>query len=93
MYVLVDHHIADPATFWNSVDPTMLPAHLRLHHTFPTRDGTRAVCLWEAKSVAAVRDFLEPLVGRVSHNEYLEVENRDGVVLPSEVAPAMPSPT
>ena len=32
---------ADPATFWNSVDPTMLPAHLRLHHTFPTRDGTR----------------------------------------------------
>ena len=85
MYVLVQHTIAEPSAFWNAIDPTRLPPSLTLHHTFPTPDGSHAVCLWEGASTSAVRDFLEPVVGRYSRNEYFTVENRDGVSLPSGV--------
>jgi hypothetical protein len=88
MYVVVQHTITDPATFWNSADPNAVPPHVRLHHTFPTPDGTHAVCLWEAESVDAVRQVLEPLVGAVSRNEYFAVENREGLARPSGVAQA-----
>ena len=85
MYVLVQHTISQPATFWNSADPNNMPADLKLHHTFPTPDGTRAVCIWEAESVEALRNFLEPLLGSVSRNEYFAVENREGFARPSQV--------
>lgn len=85
MYVIVQHAISEPVAFWKATDPTMLPPALKLHHTFPVRDGKRAVCLWEAASVDAVRDFLEPLVGRFSRNEYFEVPNREGVAMPADV--------
>jgi hypothetical protein len=85
MYVVVQHTVSDPSVFWNSTDPNNLPPELKLHHVFPTADGTRAVCIWEAKSPDAVREFLEPLLGRVSRNEYFAVENREGVGRPSQV--------
>lgn len=85
MYVLVQHTISDPAAFWNAADPRTLSPEVKLHHTFPTPDGTRAVCIWEAQSVDAVRNLLEPLVGRVSRNEYFPVENREGFAKPSRV--------
>ena len=85
MYVLVQHTISDPAAFWNAADPRTLSPEVKLHHTFPTPDGTRAVCIWEAQSVDAVRNLLEPLVGRVSRNEDFPVENRDGFAKPSRV--------
>ena len=85
MYVMVQHTVSEPAVFWNSADPSTMPSHVKLHHTFPTPDGTRAVCIWEAESVEAVRDFLEPLLGRVSRNEYFAVENREGFARPSRV--------
>lgn len=92
MYVLVQHTIAEPGAFWSAADPAALPPPLRLHHTFPTPDGTHAACLWEADSAGALRAFLEPLVGRYSRNEYFEVENREGVALPSGVQRAARAP-
>ena len=86
MYVMVQHTISDPATFWNSADPTSdLPPNLKLHPTFPPADGTRAVCIWEADSVEAVRNFLEPLFGKASWNDYYTVENKEGFARPSRV--------
>lgn len=85
MYILVQHTIAEPVAFWSSTDPTLLPPHLKLLQTFPTRDGTHAACIWEAASIDALRGLLEPLTAAVSLNEYYEVENRDGVALPSGV--------
>lgn len=85
MYILVQHTIAEPVAFWSSTDPAMLPPHLKLLQTFPTRDGTHAACIWEAASIDALRGLLEPLTAAVSLNEYYEVENRDGVALPSGV--------
>jgi hypothetical protein len=85
MYVLVQHTISDPSTFWNAADPTSLSPKAKLHHTFPTPDGTRATCVWEADSVEALRNLLEPVVGKVSRNEYFAVENREGFAFPSRV--------
>jgi hypothetical protein len=85
MYVLVQHTISDPALFWNTADPSNLPPNIKLHHTFPTPDGTRAACIWEADSIDAVRTFLEPLLGKLSRNEYVAVENKEGIVRPSKV--------
>jgi hypothetical protein len=89
MYILVQHTITNPATFWNKADPRTLSPDVKLHHTFPTPDGTRAACVWEAESVDAVRNLLEPLLGQVSRNEYFAVENREGFALPSR----LPQPT
>jgi hypothetical protein len=85
---VVQHNISEPATFWNAADPTTISPELKLHHTFPTPDGTRAVCIWEAASVDALRNSLEPLIGSTSRNEYFAVENREGFARPSSVAPA-----
>jgi hypothetical protein len=88
MFIMVQHTISEPGVFWNAADSTAFPPHVKLHHTFPTPDGTRAVCIWEADSVDAVRDILEPAVGSVSRNEYFPVENREGLARPSRVPQA-----
>jgi len=85
MYIMVQHTISEPAAFWNAADPNNISPKLKLHHTFPTPDGTRAVCIWEAPSVDELRNTLEPLIGRISRNEYLPVENREGFARPSRV--------
>jgi len=88
MFIMVQHTISEPAAFWNAADRTTFPSEVKLHHTFPTPDGTRAVCIWEAASVDAVRNTLEPLIGNISRNEYSQVENRDGLARPSRVPQA-----
>ena len=85
MYILVQHTIPDPPAFWNAADPTALSPKAKLHHTFPTPDGSRAVCIWEAETVEMLRNLLEPVVGKVSRNEYFTVENREGFAFPSRV--------
>jgi len=88
MYIMVQHTISEPAAFLNAADPSAISPNLKLHHTFPTPDGTRAVCIWEASSVDELRNALEPMLGRSSRNEYLPVENRDGFARPSRVPQA-----
>jgi hypothetical protein len=88
MFVLVEHYVYDVQTFWSAVRHA-LPIRsevLRLHHCFPTPDGSHAVCVWEAESVRDVRAFLETYVGHASRNLYFPVENASGAALPSEVA-------
>ena len=88
MYIVVQHTISEPAVFWNAADPTTISPDTTLHHTFPAPDGSRAVCIWEAVSVDALRSSLEPLFGGSSRNEYFAVENKEGFARPSGVAQA-----
>ena len=85
MFIVVQHTISDPSVFWNSADPNALPKDVKLHHTFPTADGTRAVCVWEADSIEAVRNVLEPMSAGAARNEYFQVENREGLARPSQI--------
>jgi hypothetical protein len=86
MYVLIEHEIHNPQGFWTTAlegYPHAIPTGLLLYHTFPSPDGRRAVCIWEADSVATVRDYVEPQFGQASRSRYYEVENRDGVKVPA----------
>jgi hypothetical protein len=87
MYVLVHHAVNEPVRFWANAQKGLadMPSHLTLHHTLSAKDGTRATCLWEAESVSAVRDFLEPLLGPTAANEYREAENREGIAVPASM--------
>ncbi|HEY9514918.1 MAG TPA: hypothetical protein VIQ74_04485 [Gemmatimonadaceae bacterium] len=84
MYVLIQHSISDPDGFWSSAESSMskMPPTIKLHHTFPTPDGKRAICVWEGRTINDVRDYVESAVGRFSRNEYVEVVNKEGVVNP-----------
>jgi hypothetical protein len=88
MYVLVEHHINDPSAFWPTdieAFKASLPPNLTLHHAFAARDASHGACLWEAESVDAVRDFLDPAMGDSSRNVYFEVVNREGIATPTAV--------
>jgi hypothetical protein len=87
MFVAVEHEISDPAAFWAKAQEIVpkLPSQVKLHHCFPTKNGSRGICLWEGESVSTVRNYLEAQVGQFSDNEYFEVENRDGISLPSAI--------
>jgi hypothetical protein len=88
MYVIVEHEVNDPARFWKQAEQGVnaLPSDLKLHHCFPTADGRRAVCLWEADSVRAVEEYFdESGLNQVSDNRFFGVENKEGVALPSSM--------
>jgi hypothetical protein len=89
MYVLVQHYVSNPRTFWSDVRSALptLPQYIALRHCFPTPDGTHAVCVWEAESVEDVRGFLEAYVGHVSRNLYFAVENETGIAIPTRLDP------
>ena len=71
MYILVQHTVSDPIAVWpraQQLVPT-IPASLKLHHSFPSPDGRKAVCIWEAASIESLKTFLEPMMGPESHNQ------------------------
>ena len=85
MFVLVEHYVNDPTTFWSAVRHALPnpPPYLRVHHCIPTPDGTHAVCVWEAEGIRDVRAFLETYVGHASRNLYFPVEVAGGIGYPS----------
>lgn len=90
MFVAVQHNISHPEAFWERAKEIVpnLPAHLKLHQCFPNKTGSRGVCIWEGESVKAVQTYLDGQVGHVSSNDYYEVENLDGVSLPTGITPS-----
>jgi len=90
MYILVQHTISDPATAWSRAQAALpsMPAHLKLHHSLPTADGSNAVCVWEADSITTLKTYLDPMLGPAAANTYFEVFNKEGVALPKSLQPA-----
>ena len=86
MYLVAKHAISDPERFWGAVRAAGTPpaAGPKLHGTYPNRDGTEAVCLWEAESIDAVKAAVEAVVGDSSRNEFFEVDPARAVGLPSQ---------
>jgi hypothetical protein len=84
MYVVVNHQINDAPKFWATAQSATaaLPAGLKVIHTFPSPDGRKAVCVWEAGSVEAVRSFLDPATAGVARNDYFESPNKEGMAMP-----------
>ena len=87
MFVVVEHDVSNPPEFWESVRASMakVPSSLTLHQVYPSEDGKKAVCLWEADKLEDVRDFIEKTVGEVSDNIYFSIEQRNAIGLPRSV--------
>ena len=77
MFVTVIHRIHDPAGFQAAEAKALeggMPAGVALPIHAATRDHRVGICLWEGKSVAAVREVVEGAVGPYSKNEYFEMD-------------------
>jgi hypothetical protein len=88
MYVIAQHEVKDPQNFWDRAgkEAIALPSHLKLRHCFPTTDGSRAVCLWEADSVRSIEEFFaDNGLNENSSNTFFAVENKEGIALPSSI--------
>ncbi|MBV8344439.1 MAG: hypothetical protein JO190_05520 [Candidatus Eremiobacteraeota bacterium] len=83
MFVSVIHRISDPERFSEMANSATIPQDLRLPQVISAADRSTTVCLWEAPSVARVRDFLEPLTAGICVNEYAEVDPSLSMGLPA----------
>jgi hypothetical protein len=85
MYILVQHTMTEPADAWSRAKAALgsLPNQFKLHHTIPTPEGRKAICVWEAGSIAELQSFLDPALGPGARNEYSEVVNKEGIALPT----------
>ena len=83
MFIVAEHIITDPKAFWEVVPKLdQRPEGVNCLQSFPSIGSNRAVCLWEAGSITAVKDLLEPATAKFGRNEYFEVPNKEGIVLP-----------
>jgi hypothetical protein len=82
MYIVANHTISHPEKFWHLAQTAQIPGHLKLHCVFPSGDGARGTCLWQADSVDAVKEFLDPLTSGLAKNDYMTVQAKNAVGLP-----------
>lgn len=84
MYIIVYHKITQPNIFWEIAREALplLPNNIRIHLIFPSDDMKQATCLWEAKSVKDIRNYLDKLVGHVSFNEFQTVNTQFAMGIP-----------
>jgi hypothetical protein len=85
MNVVVQHRITDPEKFF-SMDAEEVsgggPPGVQGQQFYPSQDNTVAVCLWEADSIDAIRDYLDPATAGASENTYFEVDGERAMGLP-----------
>ena len=89
MFVVVEHTITNPDVFFGLVSKAAeAPSGLKALQFLPSMSKDRAVCLWEAKSAEAVKDFLEPLSAQSSRNTYYTVDSATAMGLPTVASAA-----
>ncbi|PSW19897.1 hypothetical protein C9I98_10575 [Photobacterium sanctipauli] len=76
MFIVVQHDITDPELFWQKASGALThpPTGLRLHSTLFVERKTCCQSMWEAESIDAIREFLEPELGGASNTTYCEVD-------------------
>ncbi len=86
MYVMVLHEIANPEAVWKKAAEVLetIPPDVKLHHTFSTPDGTRAVCIWEAEGIEPVKNLLAPAFAGISTDTYWIANNKEGIAVPPQ---------
>ena len=89
MFIVVEHVITNSDKFFGLLPKVAeAPSVIKALQFFPSNNKDRAVCLWEAKSVGAVKAFLEPLSGQCSRNTYYTVDGTIALGLPTVAAAA-----
>ncbi len=89
MFIVAEHTITDPDVFFGLASRVAeAPTGINALQFFPSISKDRAVCLWEAKSVDALKGFLEPLTAQSSRNTYYAVDSTKAMGLPIKKAAA-----
>jgi hypothetical protein len=76
MFVTVIHRIHDSEGFEAAEAKALevgLPSSVALPIHAATNDHALGICIWEGKSVDAVREVVEGVVGPYANNEYFEM--------------------
>jgi hypothetical protein len=72
MYVVVQHRFIDPETAFargeRLINNEGVPEGAAGLEFYPSQDGTRATCLWEAPSVEAIQAYVDETLGDSSEN-------------------------
>ncbi len=83
MFIAIHHEIHDRQQFReraNRMGPP--PPTLRRYQFFAATDLRRAACLWEAPSVDALRDYIDPALEPASAQTYFPVNEEHAQGLP-----------
>ena len=89
MFIVVEHTITNPDVFFGLASRVAeAPSGINALQFFPSVSKDRAVCLWEANSVDALKGFLEPLSAQSSRNTYYTVDGTKAIGLPSKKSAA-----
>ena len=84
MLVIAQHHISNPEEFWKSAKENTqnLPASLKLHGVYPSKDQTNATCIWEGDSAQEVQDYVDKFTSKFAKNYCYEVNEKESMGLP-----------
>ena len=89
MFIVVEHVITNSDAFFGLVSKAVdAPSGIKALQFFPSVNKDRAVCVWHAKSVEALKGFLEPLSSQSSINTYYGVDHTIAMGLPNFAAAA-----
>jgi hypothetical protein len=89
MYVVAQHRIKDPEKFFSTTPQEVgenAPPGVQGRQFYPGQDRIAAVCLWEADSIDAVREYVDSATGESSENTYFEVNTEYAMGLPEAAA-------
>lgn len=89
MHAVIHHTITD-GNKWGQLlqkitamlEGNRLPQGLKPLEYLPSTDGRKAVCLWEADSLNALRGFMDQETLGAARNDYFEVKVEDAIGLP-----------
>ena len=80
------HQVQDAQTFLSRgerlADASNAPPGVVPRQFCPSNDLSTATCIWEAGSLDAVRDYIEPTLGDSSDNTYFEINAEHALGLP-----------
>jgi len=89
MFIVVEHTITNPDVFFGlAAKVGEAPSGIKALQFLPSVSKDRAVCLWQANSVDALKNFLESLSAESSRNTYYAVDSTKAMGLPNLAAAA-----
>ena len=86
MFVIAHHFISQPEEFWAAAQQVTaaIPAFLKLHAIFPSKDLKTGTCIWEGPGVKPVQEFLDNATGSMAKNVCYEVKEEIALGLPQK---------
>jgi hypothetical protein len=83
MLIAIKHDIHDAAKFQQNAEGVFpLPEDFHVHHFFPAKDLSEAVCLYEAPSIDRLSDYLDGKLGDSSTQRYFPISEESAIGVP-----------